>query len=103
MENIDPALLQQYLQNNSDSGSGSSMTPTINLFPESFIALLSLGFIILLVLSSLFLLAYILGMVRKWKVQSAILDMHKDVKELKQLMGREKPEDSIDKDTPRIA
>jgi preprotein translocase subunit SecY len=98
MENIDPALLQQFLQNNSGETS-----PTINLFPESFINLLTAGFIALNVIAALFLIVYIIGMVRKWKVQSAVLDMHKDVKELKQLMTREKPQNVIDKDTSKTA
>ena len=98
MQNVDPTLLQELLQNNSG---GSS--PTINLLPESFITMLTAGFIALNIIAALFLVVYVIGMVRKWKVQSAILDMHADVKALRQLMTREKPQNVIDKDTSKIA
>lgn len=98
MENIDPAILQQFLQNDSD---GTSQPFT--LFPQELIDMFAMGIIALIVIAALFLVVYTIGMVRKWKVQSAILDMHKDVKELKQSMTSGKPHDPIDKDTAKIA
>src|SRR5690348_13658351 len=92
MENIDPALIQQFFeQYRSTSGNENSMSPTINVFPQEFIALLSTLLIATVVLSSLFLLFYIIGTIRKWKVQSAVLDMHRDVKELKAELASSKP------------
>lgn len=98
MENIDPAILRQFLQNDSD---GTSQPFT--LFPQELIDMFAMGIIALIVITALFLVVYTVGMVRKWKVQSAILDMHKDVKELKQSMARDKPPVPFDKDTAKIA
>lgn len=84
MQNIDPSLLQQLIQNNPDGTS-----PTINIFPESFINLLTAGFIALIVIAALFLVVYAIGMMRKWKVQSAVLTMQRDVHELKELLARD--------------
>ena len=101
MENIDPSLLQQFLENNS---SGSNTAPTVNLLPESFISMVTIGFIALNVIATLFLIVYVLGVVRKWKVQSAILEMHKDVRDIKQqLITKEKAPKPIDTDTAKIA
>ena len=101
MENIDPALIQQFLKNNSGDGA-----PTINLFPQELVEIIAVGSIALTVITALFFIVYLLGTVRKWKVQSAVLDMRNDVKELKELMGGKKPQEKvekIDKDTSKIA
>lgn len=98
MENIDPALLQRFLQNDND---GTSQPFT--LFPQELVDMFAMGIIALIVITALFLLVYVISTIRKWKVQSAILDMHKDVKELKQSMARDKPPVPFDKDTAKIA
>lgn len=98
MENIDPALLQQFLQNN-DGGTNQPFT----LFPQELIDMLAMSIIAINIIAALFLLAYIVNTIRKWKVQSAILDMHKDVKALKESMTKVKPSDPVDKDTAKIA
>lgn len=54
-----------------------------SLIPESLTQTLTIGFIVINVVSILFLIAYILSVIRKWKVQTAILRMQKDVAELK--------------------
>lgn len=54
-----------------------------NLIPESLVTTLTVGFIVLNVLGVLFLIAYIFGIIRKWKVQSAVLHMQKDLAEIK--------------------
>jgi hypothetical protein len=82
MQNIDPSLLQELLQNNSD-GSGQA----ISLFPESFMNLLTAGFIVLNIVTILFLIAYVFSTIRRWKVQSAILTMQKDIREIKESLG----------------
>lgn len=99
MENVDPNILQNFLQNNTDG----SLTPTINIFPEELITTLTVGFYILTAVSVLFLIAYIVNSVRKWKVQSAILEMQKDVRDIKQSLSTAKPQTPIDKNTPKIA
>lgn len=104
MENIDPALVQQFLENYSaNAGGDGTASPAINILPESFITMLTWGFIALNVIAILFLIVYIIASIRKWRVQSAILDMHRDVKELKSALVHEKPQTKIDSDTAKIA
>lgn len=54
-----------------------------SLIPESFMTMLTVSFIVLNVLGILFLIFYVLGMVRKWRVQTAVLEMRKDLAEIK--------------------
>ena len=70
---LDPTVLQDLL-------SGSSAP---SLIPESLVTTLTIGFIVLNVLGILFLVFYIMSMVRKWKVESAMLKMQKDVADIK--------------------
>lgn len=90
MENIDPAILQQFLQNNTE---GTSQPFT--LFPQELIDMFAMGIIALVVISALFLLVYLVGTIRKWKVQSAVLDIHKDVKQLKELLAPKSPSSPV--------
>lgn len=101
MENVDPNILQRYIENYTNA-EGTSESRAFSLFPESFITLLSTGFIILMVIAGLFLAFYILNFVRNWKVQSAILDLQKDVKEIKTSLASHKTQPKIDKDTPKF-
>ena len=78
MENtqpIDSSLLQNLLKD-------SSANP-VSLIPESLTNLLATALIVSLGLMAVFLLLYVLSMLRKRKVQSAILQMQKDVAEIK--------------------
>lgn len=79
---IDPTLLQNLL-------SGDSGT---SLIPESLITTLTVGFIVLNVLGILFLIFYIASMIRKWKVESAVLHMQKDLAEIKAALAKPQPE-----------
>ena len=76
MQNLDPSSLNGLLSGN-----------TTSLIPESFMSAMTIGFIVLNVIGLLFLVIYIFGEVRKWKVQSAVLGMQKDVSEIKQLLA----------------
>lgn len=69
---LDPSTLQNLL--------GNSQT---SLIPESLVTTLTVSFIVLNVLGVLFMVFYVMGIVRKWRVQSAILDMRKDLAEIK--------------------
>jgi hypothetical protein len=75
LNGLDQSSLQSLL--------GGSNGSTTSLIPDSLVHTLSIGFIALNVVSVLFLIVYILSVVRKWKVQTAILRMQKDVAELK--------------------
>jgi len=70
----DQTTLLQSLLGGTDGGS---------LIPESLVQTLTISFIVLNVVGVLFLIAYILSVVRKWKVQSAVLHMRKDLEEIK--------------------
>jgi hypothetical protein len=74
---LDQSSLNSLL--NSANGGGASTS----LIPESLTTALSVGFIVLNVISILFLILYIVSLVRKWKVQSAVLHMQKDLAEIK--------------------
>lgn len=101
MEN--PEQLSQVDQSQLNSllgGSGGS------LIPESLVATLTITFILLNVLAVLLTILYIFNVVRKWKVQSAVLHMQKDVAEIKQALIQKqaqpevivaKPEQSLEK------
>lgn len=103
MQNIDPAIIEEFLRRSSES-SDTGVTPTVNILPEAFIETLTIGFIALTVIAGLFLLAYLVSLVRKWKVQSAVLGLQKDVSEIKQILGANNTAASpIDSDTKKIA
>ena len=64
---------------------GSSGEP---LIPESMTVFLIVCFVILNILSILFLIMWIMGMMRRWKVQTAILHMQKDIVEIKESLAK---------------
>lgn len=107
MENIDPSVIQQYLDQIKNNQGDQSFTPTINVFPAEFIALLSTIVIAMAVIAALFLLFYIISIIRNWKVQSAVMNMQKDVKEIKTALNStnttSRPQTVIDSDTQKIA
>lgn len=102
MENIDPALIQKFLESNANKADGSSTQP-FTLFPQELVDIFAMATIALTVISALFLIVYLIGTIRKWRVQSAVLDMHRDVKELKEHLAPQKPQTKIDRDTEKIA
>ncbi|HEY0965556.1 MAG TPA: hypothetical protein VGE13_03700 [Candidatus Saccharimonadales bacterium] len=69
--------LNSLLQNSSSS-----------LLPESFMESLGTAIMISTIIScvflAIFLTVYIISTIRKWKVQSAVLHMQKDISEIKQ-------------------
>lgn len=73
----DPTALQSLLNNSQTS-----------LIPESLVTTLMVGFIVFNVLAVLFLVFYIIGMIRKWKVQSAVFDIKNDLAEIKTLLAK---------------
>lgn len=56
---------------------------TTSLIPESLVTTITTGFLVLTVLGALFLVLYLFSIIRKWRVDSAILHMQKDVAEIK--------------------
>lgn len=57
-----------------------------SLIPESLVTAMIVSFVVLNVLGVLFLVFYVFGIIRKWKVQSAVLHMQKDLAEIKEHM-----------------
>jgi len=66
---------------------------TTSLLPQSAIdslsAMFALSMFVSLILFALIGVLYIITAIRKWKVQSAILDMHKDIKQMKEAIVRQ--------------
>src|SRR6478735_1151795 len=58
------------------------------LIPESLSALLIIGFVIINLLTIAFLIFWFAGMVRRWKVQTAVLHMQKDIAEIKESLAK---------------
>lgn len=75
---LDQSALQDLL--------GGGTAPS--LIPESLITTLTVGFIVLNVLGILFMIFYIFSMVRKWRVETAMLKMQKDVAEIKAALSK---------------
>jgi hypothetical protein len=71
-----------------DTGSLNSLLNNSNasLIPESLVTTITVSFIVLNVLGVLFLVFYVFTVIRKWKVQSAILNMQKDLAQIKASM-----------------
>jgi len=72
LDSLDQSSLQNIL-----GGSAPS------LIPESLVTTLTVGFIVLNVLGVLFFVFYVINLIRKWRVDSAILHIQKDVAEIK--------------------
>ncbi len=58
------------------------------LIPESLTTFLIISFVVLNLLSIVFLILWIMGMMRRWKVQTAILHMQKDIVEIKESLAK---------------
>lgn len=56
---------------------------TPSLIPESLITTLTVGFVVLNLLALLFFVFYVFSLIRKWKVESAMLKMQKDIADIK--------------------
>ena len=84
MDNLDPSALKQLFE---DGG-----TPTVNLFPEALVTAITTALTAMTIIGVLFLVVYILGLIRKWKVDSAILAMQKDIHEIKESLGTRAPQ-----------
>ena len=77
---LDPSALQNLL-----GGSAPS------LIPESLVTTLTVGFIVVNVLGILFMIFYVISMIRKWRVDSATLHMQKDIAEIKEILSKQSP------------
>lgn len=64
---------------------GSSGEP---LIPESMMTFLIVCFVLINILTLLLMIFWIMGMVRRWKVQTAILRMQKDIVEIKESLAK---------------
>lgn len=90
LEQLDSSKLNDLLQN-----------PTASLIPESLITTITTGFLVMSILGVLFLILYLFSIIRKWRVDSAILHMQKDVAEIKNHLVVSKPEPSDVTPTPK--
>lgn len=79
---LDSSLISDLLQDS-----------TTSLIPESLITTITTGFLVLSVLGALFLILYLFSIIRKWRVDSAILQMQKDVAEIKGQIVASKPKE----------
>lgn len=61
--------------------------PDVNLIPESLVNILTISLIVTSVLMLVLTVLFIIGSVRRWKVQSAVLKMQKDVADIKQALA----------------
>lgn len=102
MENIDSNILQNFLNENTDG----SVVPSINIFPDELVTAFTIGLYAISIVAILFVVAYIAGLIRKWKVDSAILEMQKDLKEIRESLSHDIParhHSPADTDTSKIA
>lgn len=60
-----------------------------SLIPESLVTTLIVGFVVLNVLGILFVIFYVISLVRKWKVESAVLHMQKDLADIKITLAKQ--------------
>lgn len=88
---FDQSTLQNLLNNSA---------PT--LIPESLVTTLTVGFIVLNVLGILFFIFFVINLIRKWKVESAVLHMQKDLAEIKTQLANQQPTPAK-KDEPIVA
>ncbi len=79
-QTYDTSQLDQSALQNLLGGSSPS------LIPESLVTTLTVGFIVLNVLGILFMIFYVFSIIRKWRVESAMLHMQKDVAEIKEVL-----------------
>lgn len=84
MDTIQQRLEQQPLQD-------ILSAPTITLVPESLTDTLATALIVMSGVTVVIALLFLVGTIRKWKVQSAVLKMQKDVAEIKQALERDAP------------
>ncbi len=80
----DQSTLQSLLNN-----SGGS------LIPESLVTTITITFVMLNVIAVALTVVYVISLIRKWKVQSAILRMQKDVAEIKQSLTVQKVQTTV--------
>ena len=85
-ESIDPTQLDQSALQSLLGGSSPS------LIPESLITTLTIGFIVLNILGILFLVFYVVSLIRKWKVESAVFHMQKDLADIKAALSQSTPQ-----------
>lgn len=60
-----------------------SNTDGNSLIPDSLATVMMIGFVVINIISILFIVLYVISLVRKWKVQTAIFHMQKDLAEIK--------------------
>lgn len=84
-DSIDPTQLDQSALQSLLGGSSPS------LIPDSLITTMTVGFIVLNVLGVLFFVFYVISLIRKWKVESAVLHMQKDLADIKAQLSNGNP------------
>lgn len=62
-----------------------------SLIPDSLVTTLTVSFIVINILGVLFLIFYVLGIVRKWRVQTAVFEIRKDLAEIKAQLATPTP------------
>lgn len=72
-------------QLNSLLGGGSGQS----LIPDSMMPFLIISFVVINILTIVFMIMWIAGMVRRWKVQTAVLHMQKDMAEIKETLAKQ--------------
>ena len=82
MEDYSTADPTQQINNLLGGGSGEP------LIPESLQVFLIISFVVINILTIVFMIFWIMGMVRRWKVQTAILHMQKDIVEIKESLAK---------------
>ena len=82
MEDYSTADPTQQINNLLGGGSGEP------LIPESLQIFLIISFVVINILTIVFMIFWIMGMVRRWKVQTAILHMQKDIVEIKESLAK---------------
>ena len=82
-ETYDTSQLDQSALQGLLGGGGAS-----SLIPEGLVTTITIGFIVLNVLGILFFVFYVISLIRKWKVESAVLHMQKDLVEIKAALAK---------------
>lgn len=77
-------------------------SPT-ELIPPELITTITIGFIALNVLALAFVVLYVINLVRKWKVESAVFHMQKDLAEIKQYLQPAQAVKPVQDETPAPA
>lgn len=93
-------LYTEVMDNLNQSSLNDLLSNPVNLIPESLITTITIGFVALNVLGLAFVVLYIINLVRKWKVESAVFHMQKDLAEIKQSLQAAQPAKPVQNEAP---